>query len=164
MCYELAQTAQAALKAYTPNRWKGYLYKAVSTLDKIPGGYGVGGPVGPGLPLPDPTSAPRGTIKAFLDRHKTEHPEWLAHRPVQKHRAWWTLPPEAKEQLKQDRMNRSFGGDPQNAPYWLIAEYGSTAGITSSDVGVPAIEYIKRSRVDVAAREAELRAALKVTP
>ena len=164
MCLDLAQTAQASLQAYTPNRWKGFLYRAVSVLERIPDGYGVGGPVGPGEPLPEPTSAPRGTIQAFLDEHKKEHPEWLATKSFPKHLAWWILPKEAKEKLKEERISGKFGGTPPNAPYWLIAEYGSKGGISSVDTGVPALEFIKKSRVEVAAREAQLRAALRITP
>lgn len=164
MCLELAQTAQASLMAYTPNRWKGYLYKAVGTIAKIPDGYGVGGPVGPGEVLPEPTSAPKGTIADFLQKHKKAHPEWISDKPVPKNLAWWFLPKEAKEELKKERMSGNFGGEPGKAPYWLIAEYGSTAGISSVNTGVPALEYIKRSRVEVAAREAQLKAGLGVTP
>jgi len=160
MCQELAQTAQSSLLSYTPNRWKGYLYKAVGTIAQIPGGYGVGGPVGPGEVLPEPKSADRGTITAFLN----EHDEFRIGGHVPKHKAWWYLSPEGKEKLKEERMKGKFGGDPQNAPYWLIAEYGSTAGVSSADVGVRAIEYIKRSRIEVAAKEQQLRAALRVTP
>ena len=160
MCSELAQTARQALQAYTPNRWKGYLYRAVSTIAKIPDGYGVGGPVGPGQPLPDPQAAPRGTIRDFL----REYPEYRTGERIPQGMAWWHLPKAGKVKLKEERMAGRFGGDPPRAPYWLIAEYGSTAGITAVYTGVRPIEYIRRSRADVQAREAELRAALKVMP
>ena len=162
LCSELAQTAQQALQAYTPNRWKGYLYRAVSTIAKIPDGYGVGGPVGPGEVLPTMESAPRGTIADFLK----EHPEYRAKKGkrVPRSMAWWHLPIEGKRELKEERMRGRFGGEPSRAPYWLIAEYGSQPGVSAVDTGVPAIEYIRKSRADVQAREAELRAAMRVTP
>jgi len=160
MLFELAQTAQTSLQAHTPNRWKGYLYRAVGVLDKIPDGYGVGGPVGPGGPLPEPTSAPGGTIKEFLKAY----PQFRIGGNVPKNLAWWYLSREGKIKLKEERMGGKFGGKPPNAPYWLIAEYGSTAGVSSVDTNVPALEYIKKSRAEVAAREAQLRAGLGITP
>jgi hypothetical protein len=160
MLFELAKTAQSSLQAYTPNRWKGYLYKAVSVLDEIPDGYGVGGPIGQGGLLPEPSSARKNTISDFLE----EHDEFRTSGNVPKNMAWWYLPPEGKRKLKQERMGGKYGGMPERAPYWLIAEYGSTAGISSVDTNVPALEYIRKSRADVAAKEAQLRAALNITP
>jgi len=162
LCAELAKAAQQSLQAHTPNRWKGYLYRAVSVIAKIPDGYGVGGPVGPGEVLPTMESAPRGTIANFLK----EHPEYRApnNEYIPRGMAWWHLPQDGKEKLKEERMAGKFGGKPPRAPYWLIAEYGSTAGISSTDVGVRAINYIEKSRAEVDAREKQLVAALKVTP
>jgi len=157
MAFELAQTAQQALMAHTPNRWKGYLFRAVGVIAKIPDGYGVGGPVGPGEVLPEMEGASRGTIRDFLQ----EFPQYRTGlRGQGRERAWWMLPYAGKVKLKEERMNGRFGGFPPRAPYWLIAEYGSVAGISAVNTGVPAIEYIRKTRPIVAAREQQLRRTL----
>jgi hypothetical protein len=142
----MATIAQDTLAANTPNRWKGYLYKAVTNRERIPGGHGVGGPVGPGGLLPEKKAAPNGVISAFLARH----PEYVT-RNRGGHRdfpyAWWYLPLEAKKKLRDERMAGDYGFPTPTAPYWIIAEKGSaSADASSRDVGVPAIRYLEKSR------------------
>lgn len=153
---ELASLAQGAVRSYTPNHWKRLLYKAVGNKAHIPGGHGVGGPLGRGGLLPDPRPAPRGTIAEFLVRH----PEFVT-RPRLKEgqpytprgrsfpRAWQHLPVEARELLKNERLAGMYRSGAPAAPYWLIAEHGSGEGVTSVDVGVPARYYLRNSRAAV---------------
>lgn len=58
--------ARDVLRSYTPNRGKKLLYAAVEQRDRIPSGWGVGGPQ---TLLPNPEPAPRGTITEFLSMH-----------------------------------------------------------------------------------------------
>ena len=156
LCLEMAQVARTALQSTTPNNWKGFLYEAVSVLEKIPGGYGVGGPIGgPGSLLPEKKPAPRGTIAEFLRDNALQHPEWFTKKSFPKNLAWWYLPTEAKVQLKNERMAGRYGGEPRTAPYWLIAEFGAASSASSVDTGVPAIRYIQKSREMVAQEEGD---------
>ena len=144
LCCELADLAQGALQSYTPNRWKKLLYKAVSNRDRIPGGYGVGGPVGPTGLLPDPSPAPRGVISEFL----LHHPEFATRNSGKgRHRsfpmAWRHLSKEAKETLRDERLAGMYHSGAPAAPYWLIAEEGM------ENVGVPARYYLRNSRLAV---------------
>jgi hypothetical protein len=154
---DCADLAKWSLQSYTPNRWKQLLYGAVSTTGDIPGGKGVGGPLGRGGKLPDPTAAPRGTIAEFLHRH----PEFLPQNRlrggqevgrgrriyVAKGRsfpkAWWHLPTEAKAMLRDERKQGMYRSGAPAAPYWLIAEEGMTY------TGVPARYYLRNSRAAV---------------
>lgn len=141
---DLADLAQGALQSYTPNRWKKLLYQAVSNTGAIPGGIGVGGPVGPTGPLPDPSPAPRGVIAEFL----AHHPEFATrNRGKGRHRsfpmAWRHLSREAKETLRDERLTGMYRSGAPSAPYWLIAEGGM------EEVGVPARYYLRNSRAAV---------------
>jgi len=154
LCNDLADLAQGALQSYTPNRWKRLLYKAVSAKAKIQGGYGVGGPTGPNGLLPDPVPAPKGMIADFLHRHPEFLPENRLRSGVETSRnrrqyvrkgkpfpkAWSSLPREAKELLKEERLAGMYHSLAPSAPYWLIAEGGMES------VGVPAINYLRNSR------------------
>jgi hypothetical protein len=152
MCWEMANVARTALQATTPNKWKGFLYEAVSAVGEIPGGYGVGGPMGgPDSLLPEKQAAPRGTIAEFLKDHGKQHPEWFVGS-FPKNLAWWYLPQDAKELLRDERMGGKYGGRPRTAPYWLIAEFGAASSASSVDTGVPAIRYIAESK-DIVAQE-----------
>ena len=151
LCQQMAEVAQRALQSTTPNRWKKFLYAAVSTMAVIPDGYGVGGPIG--TLLPEKRPAERNTIANFLKDHK----EFYTGKKPPKNLAWWFLSDEGKEKLKEERMAGRYGGAPPTAPYWLIAEFGSRSSASSVDTGVPAIQYIAKSREIVEQQEATVR-------
>ena len=141
---EQATLARDVLRSYTPDRWKGYLHTAVGIMDKIPGGYGVGGPLGRDGLLPNPRSAPRGIIAEFL----AAHPEYATrNRGRGRHRsfpqAWKHLPREARELLRDERKRGMYQSGAPAAPYWLIAEEGMER------VGVPARYYLRNSRLAI---------------
>lgn len=143
-CRELADLAQGSLQSYTPNKWKKLLYEAVSTHESIPGGYGVGGPVGPTGLLPDQQPAPRGTIAEFL----LHHPEFATRNRGKGRRrsfpqAWRHLSREARETLRDERLSGMYRSGAPAAPYWMIAEEGMES------VGVPARHYLKNARAAV---------------
>jgi hypothetical protein len=138
---ELADLAQGSLRAYTPNKWKKLLYKAVGTKERIPGGWGVGGPTGPSGLLPDPSPSPRGVIAEFL----MNHPEFATRNSGKgRHRsfplAWRHLSQEARETLRDERLGGMYHSMAPAAPYWLIAEEGL------GHTGVPARYYLRNSR------------------
>lgn len=57
--------------------------------------------------------------------------------------AWWHLPKEAKELLRDERKMGLYDSGAPAAPYWLIAEEGM------SRVGVPARRYLINSRLAI---------------
>ena len=141
---DLADLAQGSLQSYTPNKWKKLLYKAVSNKGRIRGGWGVGGPLGPNGLMPTPMTAPRGTIAQFL----MNHPEYAKRNRGKGRRrsfpmAWWHLPKEAKELLRDERLAGMYHSRAPAAPYWQIAEEGMER------VGVPARYYIQNSRAAI---------------
>ena len=161
LCHELALMARRTLQVNTPNRWKGFLYRAVGNMAQTRFGYAVGGPLGPDGMLLDPKPAPKHTIRDFL----RENPEFYSGskffgRAPPPHLAWRILSKEGKERLKEERMAGKFGGEPPRAPYWLIAEHGSASTFSSVDVGVPAIRYLEKS--DVAIRQIEPATRVRV--
>lgn len=147
---DLATLAQGAAKSYTPDKWKGLLYKNVSNRGPIPGGQGVGGPLGAEGMLPDPRPAPKGIIAQFL----MDNPQYVTKARLVDNRyiprgktwpmAWHHLPPEAKEKLKNERLRGNYQSRFPASPYWLIAEEGM------GRVGVPARRNIQNASAAIA--------------
>jgi hypothetical protein len=67
-----------------------------------------------------PSSAPSGTIAAFLE----EYPQYRRKFGKKGKKAWWGLPFEARKRLAEERKQGLWGGIAGEAPYYSLQEEG----------------------------------------
>lgn len=82
--------------------------------------------------LGDPAQkAPQHTIAEFLEWWRAEVPDYDMDVPTMgiggqtiAFHPWWSLSPEQKDALEEERGAGLFGGRPPTAPYWYVQEAG----------------------------------------